>query len=349
MTIPTKITNQTFLQAARGEVTDHVPVWFMRQAGRSQPEYREIKAKYSLFEITHQPELCAYVTALPVNNYGVDAAVLYKDIMTPLHGIGVDVTIETGIGPVIKSPIKTRQDIDALGSLDPQRDIPYVLDTIKLLTAEMLTVPLIGFSGAPYTLASYLIEGGPSKTHLKTKSFMYQHEDEWHLLMDKLADMVIVYLKAQIEAGVSAVQLFDSWIGDVSLIDYNRYIAPGIKKILAALEDSTAIKIMHGVHATHLLQEWNKMPLDIIGMDWRMSMAAARKQGITKAIQGNMDPAYLTAPWPVLEQELNRVLADGTTAPGYIFNLGHGVFPEANPAVIKQVTAHVQAYKSQNS
>ncbi|EUJ35857.1 uroporphyrinogen decarboxylase [Brochothrix campestris] len=342
-----KITNDTFLRAARGEKTEHVPVWFMRQAGRSQPEYRAIKAKHSLFEITHQPELCAYVTALPVNNYNVDAAVLYKDIMTPLHGIGVDVTIEPGIGPVIKTPIKTLSDIEALAVLQPERDIPYVLETIRLLTEEMLTVPLIGFSGAPYTLASYLIEGGPSKTKLKTKAFMYNHPTEWALLMEKLAEMVIIYLTAQIEAGVSAVQLFDSWIGDLSLTDYNRYIAPGIIKILTAIEPLPAVTIMHGVHATHLMAEWNQMPLDVIGMDWRMSLTTARSNGVIKSLQGNMDPAYLTAPWPVLKAELDRILAQGTAAPGFIFNLGHGVFPEADPAVIKQVTAYVQAYKNE--
>src|SRR5690625_3748732 len=181
-----KITNDTILKAYRGEETSYTPAWFMRQAGRSQPEYREIKKKYSLFEITHQPELSAYVTRLPVENYGVDAAILYKDIMTPLPAIGVDVEIKAGIGPVIDHPIQTYQDVEGLGKLNPQADIPYILDTIRILTEEQLEVPLIGFSGAPFTLASYMIEGGPSKTYSTTKAFMYREQEAWFMLMDKL-------------------------------------------------------------------------------------------------------------------------------------------------------------------
>ena len=211
-----EIKNDTFLKAARGEKTDHVPVWYMRQAGRSQPEYRKLKEKYSLFEITHQPELCAFVTRLPVEQYDVDAAILYKDIMTPLPALGVDVDIKSGIGPVISNPIQSLKDVETLGELNPEEDIPYVLDTIKLLTTEQLTVPLIGFSGAPFTIASYMIEGGPSKNYNKTKAFMYSEPKAWFALMDKLADMIIVYVKAQIKAGVKAVQIFDSWVGSLN-------------------------------------------------------------------------------------------------------------------------------------
>src|SRR6476659_7262840 len=212
-----KQVKDTFLKAARGEQTDHVPVWFMRQAGRSQPEYREIKEKYSLFEITHQPELCAYVTRLPVENYHVDAAILYKDIMTPLPAIGVEVEIKCGVGSVIANPIRSLADVEKLGEITPEEDIPYVLETIKILTEEQLSVPLIGFSGAPFTLASYMIEGGPSRNYNKTKAFMYSEPKAWFALMDKLADTIITYLKAQINAGAKAVQIFDSWVGTVNV------------------------------------------------------------------------------------------------------------------------------------
>src|SRR4051794_16460547 len=197
----------TFLKAARGEQTNFVPVWYMRQAGRSQPQYREIKQKYSLFEITHQPELCAYVTRLPVEQYDVDAAILYKDIMTPLPAIGVDVEIKSGIGPVIANPITSINDVNKLGELSPEDDIRYVLDTIKLLTTEQLSVPLIGFSGAPFTIASYMIEGGPSKNYHKTKAFMYSEPAAWDALMNKLGNMIITYVKAQIKAGAGAIQI----------------------------------------------------------------------------------------------------------------------------------------------
>src|SRR6478735_7180240 len=226
-----KQVKDTFLKAARGEQTDFVPVWFMRQAGRSQPQYREIKQKYSLFEITHQPELCAYVTRLPVEQYNVDAAILYKDIMTPLPAIGMQVEIKGGIGPVIDNPIRSLADVEKLGEIHPEDDVPYVLDTIKLLTVEQLSVPLIGFSGAPFTLASYMIEGGPSKNYNKTKAFMYKEPKAWFALMDKLADTIIVYVKAQIQAGAKAIQIFDSWVGALNVADYRVFIKPVMERI----------------------------------------------------------------------------------------------------------------------
>src|SRR5699024_2193294 len=220
MILVTEKFNDTILRAYKGEATSHTPAWFMRQAGRSQKEYLEIKKKYSLFEITHQPELCAYVTRLPVEQYGIDAAILYKDIMTPLPAMGVDVEIVSGVGPVIDNPLKNKADIDNLGKLEPEKDIDYVLKTIKLLTEEQLNVPLIGFSGAPFTLASYMIEGGPSKNYAKTKAFMYKESELWFVLMDKLADMIITYVTAQVKAGVKAIQIFDSWVGSLNESDY---------------------------------------------------------------------------------------------------------------------------------
>ncbi|PKG25461.1 uroporphyrinogen decarboxylase [Niallia nealsonii] len=336
--------NDTFLKAAKGEKTDFVPVWYMRQAGRSQPEYRAIKEKYSLFEITHQPELCAYVTKLPVDQYNVDAAVLYKDIMTPLPAIGVDVEIKSGVGPVIANPIQTLQDVEKLGILQPQEDIKYVLDTIKLLTEEQLTVPLIGFSGAPFTLASYMIEGGPSRNYHKTKAFMYSNSKAWFALMEKLGDMVVTYVKAQINAGAGAIQIFDSWVGALSVQDYRIFIRPIMDKIFSALKDETVPLIMHGVGATHLAKEWNDLPLDVVGLDWRLPIREAREKGITKAVQGNLDPAILLAPWDIIEEKAKDIIDQGIEHNGFIFNLGHGVFPEVDPQVLKKLTAFVHEY-----
>lgn len=341
-----KITNDTFLKAARGEKTSHVPVWYMRQAGRSQPEYRKIKEKYSLFEITHQPELCAYVTRLPVDQYDVDAAVLYKDIMTPLPALGVNVEIKSGIGPVIDNPIRSIEDIGRLGELNPENDIAYVLDTIKLLTKEQLSVPLIGFSGAPFTLASYMIEGGPSKNYHKTKAFMYSEPQAWFALMDKLGDMVITYVKAQINAGVSAIQIFDSWVGTLNVEDYRKYIKPIMNRIFSALREENVPLIMHGVGARHLALEWNELPLDVVGLDWRLPVREAREMGIQKAVQGNLDPSYLLAPWEVIEDKAKQILDQGMEQPGFIFNLGHGVFPEVNPDTLKKLTTFIHEYSS---
>ncbi|QWC24099.1 uroporphyrinogen decarboxylase [Bacillus haikouensis] len=336
--------NDTFLRAARGEKTDYTPVWFMRQAGRSQPEYRKIKEKYSLFEITHQPELCAYVTRLPVEQYDVDAAILYKDIMSPLPSIGVDVEIKSGIGPVIDNPIRSAADVEKLGEIDPESDVPYVLDTIKLLTQEQLTVPLIGFAGAPFTMASYMIEGGPSKNYNKTKSFMYSEPKAWFALMDKLADMTITYGKAQIKAGASAFQIFDSWVGALNVQDYRTFIKPVMEKIFTELKEDNVPLIMFGVGASHLAKEWHELPLDVVGLDWRLQINEARAMGISKTVMGNLDPAILLAPWEVIEERAKAILDQGMELPGYIFNLGHGVFPSVNPDTLKRLTAFVHEY-----
>ena len=339
--------NDTFLRAAKGERTDYVPVWYMRQAGRSQPEYRAIKEKYSLFEITHQPELCAYVTKLPVDQYNVDAAVLYKDIMTPLPAIGVDVEIKSGIGPVIAEPIQTLEDVLKLGMLQPEQDIKYVLDTIELLTKEQLSVPLIGFSGAPFTLASYMIEGGPSKNYHKTKAFMYSNPEAWDALMEKLGSMVITYVKAQIQAGASAIQIFDSWVGTLNVVDYRQFIKPIMKKIFSELKAENIPLIMHGVGASHLALEWNDLPIDVVGLDWRLPIKEAREMGITKTVQGNLDPAVLLAPWDVIEERAKEIIQQGIEQPGFIFNLGHGVFPDVDPAVLKRLTAFIHDYSGE--
>ncbi|MFC7784824.1 uroporphyrinogen decarboxylase [Rossellomorea sp. GCM10028870] len=338
--------NDTFLRAARGEKTDYTPVWYMRQAGRSQPEYRKIKEKYSLFEITHQPELCAYVTRLPVEQYDVDAAILYKDIMSPLPSIGVDVEIKSGIGPVIDNPIRTTADVEKLGEIDPENDVPYVLDTIKLLTVEQLSVPLIGFAGAPFTMASYMIEGGPSKNYNKTKAFMYAEPQAWFALMDKLAAMTVTYAKAQIKAGASAFQIFDSWVGALNIQDYRTFIKPVMEKIFTELKEENVPLIMFGVGASHLANEWHDLPLDVVGLDWRLPIKEARERGISKTVMGNLDPAILLAPWEVIEERAKEILDQGMELPSHIFNLGHGVFPQVNPDTLKRLAAFVHEYSA---
>lgn len=337
-----EIRNDLFLRATRREKIERLPVWYMRQAGRSQPEYRELKQKYSLFEITHQPELCAYVTRLPVENYQVDAAILYKDIMSPLPGMGVDVEIRTGVGPVIASPIKRFQDVEKLTAFDASTQVPYILDTIRLLREEQLDVPLIGFGGAPFTLASYLIEGGPSKNYYRTKTLMYQDEATWFALMDKLAEMTASYLIAQIGAGASCVQLFDSWVGALSREDYHTYIKPSIQKIVTKVKIAypEVPIIMQAVAAGHLLPEWNDVPLDVVGIDWRVQIPAARELLPRKALQGNLDPALLLAPEKCLKKA-KSIIGEGMKEPGFIFNLGHGVFPEVSPSTLKQLTGFV--------
>ncbi|MBN8233658.1 uroporphyrinogen decarboxylase [Halobacillus kuroshimensis] len=343
-----KIENDTILRAFRGEETDHTPVWFMRQAGRSQPEYRKLKEKYSLFEITHEPELCAYVTRLPVEQYGVDAAILYKDIMSPLPAIGVDVEIKKGVGPVIHNPVRSKDDILKLGTIDPEADVPYVLDTIRLLTKEQLTVPLIGFSGAPFTLASYMIEGGPSKNYSKTKSLMYSEPMTWFALMDKLADMVIEYVKAQVAAGAEAIQIFDSWVGSLNVEDYRTFIKPVMQRIFSELKEENVPLITFGVGAGHLIHEWDDLPVDVIGLDWRMSITEARNAGVTKPLQGNLDPTILLSDWDVIEERAKRIIDEGRKHPSHIFNLGHGVTPDIKPETLKRLTDLIHTYSKKN-
>lgn len=340
--------NDTILRAYRGEETSHTPAWFMRQAGRSQREYREIKKKYSLFEITHQPELCAYVTRLPVEQYGIDAAILYKDIMTPLPAMGVDVEIVSGVGPVIDNPIKSLKDVEALRELEPEKDIDYVLDTIKLLTEEQLNVPLIGFSGAPFTLASYMVEGGPSKNYAKTKALMYSEPKTWFTLMDKLAEMIIVYTRAQIEAGARAIQIFDSWIGALNVEDYRTFIKPTMEHIFTELRKENVPLIMFGFNAKHLLLEFNDFPVDAIGLDWRTSIPEAREMGITKVLQGNLDPAILLADWDTIETRAKAILDEGMKDGRHVFNLGHGVTPDVNQETLAKLAKLVRTYSQRS-
>ena len=340
--------NNTFLKACRKEAVKHIPVWYMRQAGRYDPEYREIKQKYTLLEICRQPELAARITLMPVEKLGVDAAILYSDIMNPVASIGIQFDIVKDVGPVIHNPIRNEGDVERLQPIQVEEDLGHILETIRILKQE-LTVPLIGFAGAPFTLASYLIEGRPTKNYRLTKQLMYNEPEIWHKLMDKLARMCSTYLKAQIAAGADAVQVFDSWAGALSPADYSRYCLPAIRTIFEELADLKAPKIYFpGVASGELLPLLQEIKADVISVDWRIELQEARKRlGDQFALQGNLDPMTLMAPWPVLEEKVKAIVQQGCKRPGYIFNLGHGLFPEASLETLKKLTAFVQDYSAQ--
>ncbi|BCJ86888.1 uroporphyrinogen decarboxylase [Effusibacillus dendaii] len=338
--------NDTFLRACRRQPVDYTPVWYMRQAGRYQPEYRKIREKYSLMEICEIPEVCAEVTLLPIQQLNVDAAILFSDIMIPVKAMGVDVDIKGGYGPVIANPIQHTSDVEKLRDIDPEGDLPKTLETIRILRRE-LNVPLIGFAGAPFTLASYMIEGGPSKNYHKTKQMMYAAPDVWNALMDKLGRMIVTYMKGQVAAGAQAIQVFDSWIGSLSPIDYRQYVWPTMRRIFEELRGIGAPVIYFGINTGELLSVWKELPIDVIGVDWRVPLDAARNRvGFDFALQGNLDPAVLMAPQQVVEQKAKEVLDLGMQQAGYIFNLGHGVFPEVKVETLQRLTEFVHSYSS---
>lgn len=333
-----------FLRACRGEPVESTPVWFMRQAGRSLPEYRALREKHTILEMCRVPELATEVTLQPVRRLGVDAAILFSDIVVPLEGIGVSLDIVPGVGPVIDSPIRTQADVERLRVLSPESDLPYVLETIKLLRKE-LTVPLIGFAGAPFTLASYLIEGGPSKTHAKTKALMLAEDGVWDALMQALSEMVATYLRAQVDAGAQAVQLFDSWAGHLSPRAYERHVMPWVRSIFESLEDVDVPKIHFGTVTGELLSLMSRTGNTVMGIDWRVPLDVARAripEGMT--VQGNLDPAICLADWDALEAEATHVLEAGG-GKGHIFNLGHGVLPETDPHQLTRLVEFVHSWR----
>lgn len=332
--------DSAFLRACRSEPVPYTPVWFMRQAGRSLPEYREVRAGLSMLEAIRRPELVCEVTLQPVRRHRVDAAILFSDIVVPVAAAGVDVDISPGTGPVVATPIRTAQDVARLGRLSPP-DVSYVDDAVRLLVPELNGTPLIGFAGAPFTLASYLVEGGPSRTHARTKALMYGAPDVWYALCRWLADITLEFLRVQISAGVSAVQVFDSWVGALSQADYRRYVMPHSAFVLRGL--SGVPRIHFGVGTGHLLTAMAEAGADVVGVDWRTPLAAAASAVGGRAVQGNLDPCVLLAPWDVVETEVRRVLAEGRAAPGHVFNLGHGVLPETDPDVLTRVVELVHS------
>lgn len=316
------------LKACRLEQVDCTPVWFMRQAGRVLPEYRAIREQHDLVGITRQPDLCAEVTLQPVRRFGVDAAILFADIMTPLIGIGVDLRIVEHEGPVLSRPMRCADDLSSLTPLEPERDVPYVLETIRLVRQQLPAgVALIGFAGGPFTLASYLVEGKSSRTFEHTKRLMYGQPEVWAQLMDRLATIVSVYLRAQIAAGAQVVQLFDSWVGCLSPDDYRGYVQPYSRRIFESLQG--ALGIHFGTDTGSLLEDMAAAGGDVIGVDWRVPLDLAwERVGARRGVQGNLDPLVLLGPWPMVESATKRILDQAAGRPGHIFNLGHGLHPD---------------------
>ena len=335
-----------FLAACRSQAVPHTPVWFMRQAGRSLPEYRAIRGEGSILDAIKRPDLAAEITLQPVRRYGVDAAVLYSDIVVPVHAIGFGVEVSPGTGPVVAEPFRRREDLARLRPLEPEEDTPYVLEAIRLLAKE-LAVPLIGFAGAPFTLASYLIEGGPSRTHGLTKALMLGEEALWHDLLERLADLAVASLRSQVAAGAQALQLFDSWAGALAPADYERHVLPHSRRVLEDLADLDVPRIHFGVDTGELLAPMTRAGPEVVGVDWRTPLDVARSridaaaEGRLVAVQGNLDPAVCLCPWPVVQASVHEVLGANGGRPGHVFNLGHGVLPETDPAVLEQVVATV--------
>jgi uroporphyrinogen decarboxylase len=338
------MTDGLFLRAARRERTERTPVWFMRQAGRVLPEYRKVRERWSLLEIVRQPELCAEVTLQPLQRMPLDAAVMFADIMTPLVGIGVDLDIVENVGPVIASPIVDEAGVAAIRAIDSRSDVPYVLETLRLIRRALpADRAVLGFAGAPFTLASYLIEGKPSREFARTKAFMLGRPALWNDLMTRLSDMTIEYLRAQLAAGADAVQLFDSWIGALGPDDYETYVRPHVRRIFDALRDTGAPTIHFGTNTAALLGMMKDDGASIIGVDWRVRLDDAWDIiGYDRGIQGNLDPAALLAPADVVMERAGDVLRRAGNRPGHIFNLGHGLLPSTPLDTIVRLVDEVQ-------
>ena len=321
------------MRAARREPVERTPVWFMRQAGRSLPEYRAIRERHTLFEICRRPELCAEVTLQPVRRHGVDAAVIFADIMLPVLGMGIGVELVEGVGPVVAEPIASAADVARLRVPEPEEALPEILEAIRLVRAELEPGrAVVGFAGSPFTVAGYLVEGKPSRDFVKTKRCMYVAPEVWHALMEKLAETFALYVAAQAGAGADAVQLFDSWAGALSAADYREFVAPYSARILAAAGAPT---IHFGTGTTHLLADMAAAGGDVIGMDWRVPIDRAWDAiGPGRGVQGNLDPALLLGPWERIEREALAILDAAGGRPGHIFNLGHGVLPDTDPDVL---------------
>jgi uroporphyrinogen decarboxylase len=334
-----------FLRACRREPVDVTPVWFMRQAGRYMPEYRAIREKYSLLEICYQPELAAEVTLQPVRALGVDAAILFADILLPVIPLGLGLEFTKGEGPVIGKPVRTLGDLAALRPVDPESDLHYVMKAIRILRRELNGTPLIGFCGAPFTVASYIIEGGSSREFLKTKTMMYSAPEVWRALMEKLSNVLADYLVAQIRAGAQAVQIFDSWVGALSPQDYENFVLPYSQRVLAAAEAENVPVIHFGTNTTTLLPLMKRAGGGVIGLDWRIPLDEGwALLGDDVAVQGNLDPALLFAPLPEIKKRVHDILRRAESRPGHIFNLGHGILQHTPVENVEAVVDIVHAY-----
>lgn len=345
-TIPgvnTQTADSAFIRACRRQPVACAPVWYMRQAGRSLPEYRATRAGTAMLDACSNPDLITEITLQPVRRYGVDAAILFSDIVVPLTAVGLDIDIRPGVGPVVDKPVRDEGDVARLRDLEPA-DVGFVSQAVEMLTAELGATPLIGFAGGPFTLACYLVDGAPSKNFDRTRSLMYGNPELWRSLLDRLADITISFLKVQVAAGASAVQLFDSWAGIVSPDDYRRSVLPYSRRIFAALAESGVPRIHFGVGTGELLGLLGEAGADVVGVDWRVPLdEAVHRVAPGKALQGNLDPAVLLAPWPVIEERAREVLEKGRTAESHVFNLGHGVLPDTDPDVLARLTDLVHA------
>jgi uroporphyrinogen decarboxylase len=337
---PTSVSDP-FLAACRGEPVSHTPVWFMRQAGRSLPEYRALRGDGNILEAIARPDVAAEITLQPVRRYGVDAAILFSDIIVPVAAVGFGVEIRAGVGPVAEAPFRSASDLARLRRLDPADDLPWVEETVRILAGE-LSVPLIGFAGGPFTLASYLVEGRPSRDHVTTKALMYAEPDLWHALLDRLADLCVDFLKVQISSGAAAVQIFDSWAGALSPADYRHYVLPATTRICDGIAGCGVPRILFGVGTGELLGLMDCAGADVLGVDWRVPLAAAaRRAPGTVAFQGNLDPARCLAPWHAVAATARGILQERPADRGHIFNLGHGVLPQTDPGVLADLVALV--------
>jgi uroporphyrinogen decarboxylase len=332
-----------FLKAARSEPAPHTPVWFMRQAGRSLPEYLKVREGVTMLESCMRPELVVEITMQPVRRYGVDAAIFFSDIVLPLKAVGVDLDIQPGVGPVVAHPVRTLADVAAIPDLTPEH-VPFITESVQGLVGELGSTPLIGFAGAPFTVASYLVEGGPSKEHARTKAMMFGAPEVWAALMDKISGIASAYLEVQVEAGASAVQLFDSWAGAVTRQDYAAYVQPYSARVLERIGATGVPRIHFGVGTGEILDLMGDAGADVVGIDWRVPLSAGIERAGGRAVQGNLDPTLVFAPTEVLLERARQTLEAGASAPGHIFNLGHGVIPSTDPDQLARLTHFVQEH-----
>jgi uroporphyrinogen decarboxylase len=341
------LSDSAFLRAVRGLPVSHTPVWFMRQAGRSLPEYLAVREGVGMLESCMNAELITEITLQPVRRYGVDAAIFFSDIVLPLKAVGVDLDIKPGVGPVVAAPVRTVADVEAIPDLTPA-DVPFITEAVRALTSELAGInggtPLIGFAGAPFTVASYLVEGGPSKEHAKTKALMFGAPDVWDALMRKIAGISAAFLEVQVAAGASAVQLFDSWAGALTPADYEHYVMPYSAGVLERVGGLGVPRIHFGVGTSNLLSLMGEAGADVVGVDWRTPLAGAIPLVGDRAVQGNLDPTLVFAPADVMTTRAAEVIEAGRSAKGHVFNLGHGVIPSTDPDQLARLTDFVQAY-----
>ena len=338
-----RLADSAFLKAARGEPVPHTPVWFMRQAGRSLPEYLAVREGVGMLESCMDPDLVVEITLQPVRRYGVDAAIFFSDIVLPLKAVGVDLDIVPGVGPVVADPVRTLADVEAISDLTPEH-VPFITAAVRALVAELGGTPLIGFAGAPFTVASYLVEGGPSKEHAKTKAMMFGAPDVWDALLRKIAGIAAAYLEVQVAAGASAVQLFDSWAGALTPADYRAFVMPHSARVLERAGALGVPRIHFGVGTANLLGLMGEAGADVVGVDWRTPLAHAIPLVGDRAVQGNLDPTLVFAPTDVMTARAAEIIEAGRAARGHIFNLGHGVIPATDPVQLQRLTEFVQGY-----